>query len=466
MPVCQAVSLRHFRPADFDCGGRRHRRVLTVTDLHVEYAENLEFCKAIDGDAHRRDVLIVSGDVSESLPALEEALTVLTARFGAVFYTPGNHELWVRERDRAAGVHDSLTKLRLIWEACARLGVHTRPRCLGGSLWIVPVLSWHHRSFDSEPDIPGVPPVSAWTVGDYASCQWPPSVPGGDSYGSQELADWFDSQNKTPEWAALEQWLGTEGRAAADIISFSHFLPHQSLIPEKRFLMYPNLAKAVGSAPLAARLARLRPDPRQPGPDIHLFGHTHFAWDARAADGTRYMQAPLCSPAERQKRLFTVGFGASMEEARSDSVGAPWLPLCVYAGLLPAGTMDALRAQAPAGAGGAAGAAAAAGPAAAAAAAAPAGRGSGSTAGDGADAARQLRALQAQGWQPLRHGVQAPYQQAHWSDYYLTHARNPEIITLAPWVADRWVRRRARAAARRGGSGSDSSDSGTDPDTE
>ena len=206
-----------------------------------------------------------------------------------------------------------------------------------------------------------------------------------------------------------------------------------------------------------------------------------------------------------------------MEEARSDSVGAPWLPLCVYAGLLPAGTMDALRAQAPAGAGGAAGAAAAAGPAAAAAAAAPAGRGSGSTAGDGADAARQLRALQAQGWQPLRHGVQAPYQQAHWSDYYLTHARNPEIITLAPWVrsrwwrraepaaapavqrlarpccsvqplwpacprrlhlmnqrpplacsqvADRWVRRRARAAARRGGSGSDSSDSGTDPDTE
>ena len=27
--------------------------VLTVTDLHVEYAENLEFCKAIDGDAHR-----------------------------------------------------------------------------------------------------------------------------------------------------------------------------------------------------------------------------------------------------------------------------------------------------------------------------------------------------------------------------------------------------------------------------
>ena len=158
----------------------------------------------------RRDVLIVSGDVSESLPALEEALTVLTARFGAVFYTPGNHELWVRERDRcacfpvlrtcpttetcrlsayagppvgsayraaevgcvgfvsarhaasnftgpkqqivvptlgwflrrAAGVHDSLTKLRLIWEACARLGVHTRPRCLGGSLWIVPVLRW------------------------------------------------------------------------------------------------------------------------------------------------------------------------------------------------------------------------------------------------------------------------------------------------------------------------------------
>lgn len=50
--------------------------------------------------ALRHDVLVVSGDVSDELAALEAALGTLASRFGAVFYTPGNHELWVRERDR------------------------------------------------------------------------------------------------------------------------------------------------------------------------------------------------------------------------------------------------------------------------------------------------------------------------------------------------------------------------------
>ena len=29
-------------------------RVLAVTDLHVDYAENMAWCKAIDGEAHRQ----------------------------------------------------------------------------------------------------------------------------------------------------------------------------------------------------------------------------------------------------------------------------------------------------------------------------------------------------------------------------------------------------------------------------
>lgn len=57
-----------------------------------------------------------------------------------------------------------------------------------------------------------------------------------------------------------------------DIVSFSHFLPHQRLLPEKRFLSYPNLSKAVGSAPLAARITAV-------SPHIHIFGHSHFSWD-------------------------------------------------------------------------------------------------------------------------------------------------------------------------------------------
>lgn len=179
----------------------------------------------------RGDVLVVSGDVSDELAVLERALGALAAKFGHVFYTPGahdsdgccrngcclyescwpfmlapalplregerwrspgpaphsaaagNHELWVRERDRCgrwvlrrrcltqfspqagasrsssrdkppagclpapgcfmfcreAGIFDSLTKLQRIQQLCQRLGVHTRPRRLG-STWIVPLL--------------------------------------------------------------------------------------------------------------------------------------------------------------------------------------------------------------------------------------------------------------------------------------------------------------------------------------
>ena len=45
-------------------------------------------------------MLIVSGDVSDDLPSLEEALVTLAGKFAHIFYVPGNHELWCRESDR------------------------------------------------------------------------------------------------------------------------------------------------------------------------------------------------------------------------------------------------------------------------------------------------------------------------------------------------------------------------------
>ena len=60
----------------------------------------------------------------------------------------------------------------------------------------------------------------------------------------------------------------------------------------------PALAKAVGSTFLERRVASLKPD-------VHVFGHTHFGWDA-TLDGTRYVQACLAYPRERRDRLTTV----------------------------------------------------------------------------------------------------------------------------------------------------------------
>jgi hypothetical protein len=57
-------------------------------------------------------------------------------------------------------------------------------------------------------------------------------------------------------------------------------------------------AKAVGSDPLGDHIRRLQPD-------LHLFGHSHFSWDA-TVHGVRCLQAPLCYPAERSLRMKTI----------------------------------------------------------------------------------------------------------------------------------------------------------------
>ena len=175
-----------------------HCRVYTATDLHVDYAANMQWCERVAAAASRRrlrnsngdngdnDVLLLCGDVSDELGTLEAALRLLAARFRHLFYIPGNHELWVREADRsvgptvhaalfvmcalccpppqptlwwvslslplppppplpplllcrAAGIRDSLDKLQRVLELCGRLGVHTGPRRVTPHLWIVPL---------------------------------------------------------------------------------------------------------------------------------------------------------------------------------------------------------------------------------------------------------------------------------------------------------------------------------------
>lgn len=92
----------------------------------------------------------------------------LLDRFDHVAFVPGNHELWVKGsgedfKQRNEGATDSLEKLEVVLRACDEMGVHTRPHKIG-CFWLVPLLSWHHKSFDTEPDIPGIPVVSPWVI--------------------------------------------------------------------------------------------------------------------------------------------------------------------------------------------------------------------------------------------------------------------------------------------------------------
>lgn len=95
----------------------------------------------------------------------------------------------------------------------------------------------------------------------------------------------------------------------------------QELLPEKRLLRHPNLAKAVGSDPLASRLAALRPD-------VHVFGHTHFSWDA-SLHGTRFVQWPLAYPSERARRCLPLfdQAGSFHPNIRLHACTPPWQAL-------------------------------------------------------------------------------------------------------------------------------------------
>jgi hypothetical protein len=172
-------------------------------------------------------------------------------------------------------------------------------------VWIVPLWSWYHGSWDREPDVPGSMPIEKVML-DFHVCSWT-SVPGLQASGDDSLAAHFDALNDSHGgFTATLQTIEAERAAAAaagtpppPVISFSHFLPDQRLLPEKRWLHYPNLAKACGSDYIAARIAALHPD-------AHVYGHTHFTQD-QVIEGVRYVQWPLGYPHEQRRRSSLAG---------------------------------------------------------------------------------------------------------------------------------------------------------------
>lgn len=265
----------------------RGPRVYAFSDLHCDHKANLDLLRGLP--VRSRDILIVAGDISHQIPILTETLTVLKSKFREVFFCPGNHDLWL---DKADGCADSLTKLKLVEDVCARLGVRTKQAEIDGVLF-VPLYSWYEPAFDAEPDVTGVdadhfpPPEKA--LGDFMRCRWPAGLSGSDA----SLAKHFDEMNEEFHPAV----------SSKPVISFSHFLPRPELLPEKRALAYPPLAKVVGSAPLRQRVERLVGEASQHV--CHIFGHTHYGW-SQTLDGVRYLQAAIASPSEWSKRGFAL----------------------------------------------------------------------------------------------------------------------------------------------------------------
>ncbi|KAK7254163.1 calcineurin-like phosphoesterase [Aureococcus anophagefferens] len=291
-------------------------RLWAISDLHTDHAENWDWlAKTLGGGRFRRDGLIVAGDVSSRLSVLRKTLELCAASFASVAFVVGNHDLW---KERGEAFASAAEKREAIDRLCASLHVHTRPAYFSGCV-VAPILSWHHQSWDTEPDVTGWEnlPKAEQCMSDYYRCAFPGLDQGRTRERNSQLqsllsrpfstrldmtdesvARFFDEANGplSDDVAALRA-----AHPGAPLVTCSHFVPRIELVPEKRFLYVPALNKAVGSRFLGDRVAELKPD-------VHVFGHTHFGWDA-THDGVRYLQPCLAYPSERRVRLTTVAAG-------------------------------------------------------------------------------------------------------------------------------------------------------------
>jgi 3',5'-cyclic AMP phosphodiesterase CpdA len=80
-------------------------RVFVVSDLHTDYQENMDWVRRLaagvgtaPGAAGEGAVnaLVVAGDVAETRDNFARTMGALRDQFDAVFYVPGNHDLWLR----------------------------------------------------------------------------------------------------------------------------------------------------------------------------------------------------------------------------------------------------------------------------------------------------------------------------------------------------------------------------------
>jgi predicted phosphodiesterase len=239
-------------------------RVFALSDVHADYDANVRWLTDLSSAEHQDDLLVLAGDVSDSLETLERTFRGLRQRFGTVVYVPGNHDLWVR----GDASRTSLEKFEAVCGVAEDCGVSTSP-VHRGALTVVPLLGWYDYSFGEPSDELN----ARWA--DFRACRWP------ESFDAAAITSWFLQRN--------------EHALAADnetVISFSHFLPRidvmPAYIPAERRMLYPVL----GSTRIEDQIRVLQPD-------IHVYGHSHVNRRVRL-DGIDYVNNALGYPQEKR----------------------------------------------------------------------------------------------------------------------------------------------------------------------
>lgn len=238
-------------------------RVHAVSDVHVDYEVNAQWVESLSRTDYQQDVLILAGDLSDSLDRLERAFTAFASRFMKVLFVPGNHDLWVI-RDKPA--IDSFQKLDAVMSLAERCGLSAAPYHRG-DLTIVPMWSWYDYTFGEPTD----ELLQIWM--DFKACRWP-----GDLTPA-EVTSHFLQRNQYVRRDARER-----------IISFSHFLPRVDVMPWMTPPSVRRLYPVLGTARLEAQVREL-------APLIHVYGHSHLNRRTRLSD-TLYVNNAFAYPRE------------------------------------------------------------------------------------------------------------------------------------------------------------------------
>lgn len=249
-------------------------RVFALSDIHIDYEENVKWVASLSRSEYQDDVLILAGDVTDTRQLFDWCLSALARRFKKVLFVPGNHELWVMREDRQ---QNSLQKFDDVCAMVKSSGASMQAFYERG-LSIIPLLGWYDYSFGE----PSEELRSLWM--DYHMCRWPSGLT------ERDIATHF---------AAFNNKQVTQ--AAGKVITYSHFLPRIDLmpgfIPSVRKLLYPVL----GSAQLESQLRRLNPH-------IHVYGHSHVNCKVEI-DGVSYINNAFGYPHETSitsKRLMCI----------------------------------------------------------------------------------------------------------------------------------------------------------------
>jgi len=250
-----ACRARAQRAASAAASGSCSVRVFCTSDLHVDTHGNLGWCERLSDTAFQGDVLVVAGDVGDTLNAVRRGLKALKGKFRRVFFTPGNHDLWVRPD--LEKYPDSICKLMALMDACDALGVDAQPAMIGTSLCVAPLFSWYHCSFDEADPQPGALLYDKFC-----------SFPGGPHSAWRTLLALNERH--------VARLCSAAAPRAAVTITASHFLPRAEL---PCAFGVPELLKNVGCKHIDMQLAQLRSD-------VHVYGHTHLNGDGGA--GLRY----------------------------------------------------------------------------------------------------------------------------------------------------------------------------------